>query len=65
MRLSFFKEVGQREDFLACLEHDFVGANARTRRIDDRRAREVTPEAGKRARKAAWQRPCSCTPSAA
>ena len=48
VRLSFFKEVGQREDFLACLEHDFVGANARTRRIDDRRAREVTPEAGKR-----------------
>ena len=47
VRLSFFKEVGQREDFQACLEHDFVGANARTRRIDDRRAREVTAEAGK------------------
>ncbi len=47
VRLAFFKEVGQREDFLACLEHDFVGANARTRRIDDRRAREVTAEAGK------------------
>ena len=29
------------------LEHDFVGANTRTRRIDDRRAREVTAEAGK------------------
>ena len=40
VRLSFFKEVGQREDFQPCLEHDFVGANARTRRIDDRRARE-------------------------
>ncbi len=48
VRLAFFKEVGQREDFQACLEHDFVGANARTRRIDDRRAREVTTEAGKR-----------------
>ena len=47
VRLAFFKEVGQREDFHACLEHDFVGANARTRRIDDRRAREVTSEAGK------------------
>ena len=47
VRLAFFKEVGQREDFLACLEHDFTGANARARRIDDRRAREVTTEAGK------------------
>ena len=47
VRLAFFKEVGQREDFLACLEHDFIGANARTRRIDDRRALEVTTEAGK------------------
>ena len=47
VRLAFFKEVGQREDFQACLEHDFVGANARTRRIDARRAREVTSEAGK------------------
>ena len=47
VRLAFFKEVGQREDFLACLEHDFVGANARTRRIDDRRARETTAEAGR------------------
>ncbi len=47
VRLAFFKEVGQREDFLACLEHDFVGANARTRRIDARRAREVTAEAGR------------------
>ena len=47
VRLAFFKEVGQREDFQACLQHDFVGANARSRRIDDRRAREVTAEAGK------------------
>lgn len=47
VRLAFFKEVGQREDFQPCLEHDFIGANARTRRIDDRRAREVTSEAGK------------------
>lgn len=48
VRLAFFKEVGQREDFQPCLEHDFIGANARTRRIDDRRAREMTSEAGKR-----------------
>jgi len=48
VRLAFFKEVGQREDFQACLEHDFVGVNSRTRRIDERRAREVTTEAGKR-----------------
>jgi hypothetical protein len=48
VRQAFFKEVGQREDFLACLEHDFIGASARTRRIDERRAREVPSEAGKR-----------------
>ena len=48
VRLAFFKEVGQREDFQPCLEHDFIGANARTHRIDDRRARETTSEAGKR-----------------
>ena len=47
VRLAFFKEVGQREDFQACVEHDFTGANARSRRIDDRRAKEVTAEAGK------------------
>ena len=47
VRLAFFKEVGQREDFQACVQHDFVGANARSRRIDERRAREVTAEAGK------------------
>ena len=48
VRLAFFKEVGQREDFLACLEHDFIGANARIPPIDDRRARETTAEAGQR-----------------
>ena len=48
VRLAFFKEVGQREDFQPCLEHDFIGANARARRIDDRRALETTSEAGKR-----------------
>lgn len=48
VRLAFFKEVGQQDDFQALLEHDFVGANARVRRIDERRAREVPGEAGKR-----------------
>ncbi|MYD91965.1 MAG: ATP-binding protein [Caldilineaceae bacterium SB0662_bin_9] len=47
VRLAFFKEVGQREDFQACVEHDFVGPNARSRRIDKRREREVTAEVGK------------------
>ena len=47
VRLAFFKEVGQREDLQACLEHDFVGASARARRIDERRARETSAEAGK------------------
>ena len=47
VRLAFFKEVGQREHFQACLQHDFVGANARSRRIDARRAREDTSEAGR------------------
>ena len=47
VRLAFFKEVGQREDFIACLEHDFTGANARAPRIDERRALEVTTEAGR------------------
>ena len=47
VRLAFFKEVGQREDFQPCLEHDFIGANARTRRIDDRRELETTSEIGK------------------
>ena len=48
VRLGFFKEVGQQADFQACLEHDFVGANARARRIDERRAKEFPAEAIKR-----------------
>ena len=48
VRLAFFKEVGQQADFQACLEHDFVGANARARRIDERRAKEFPTEAIKR-----------------
>ena len=48
VRLAFFKEVGQHADFQAVLEHDLVGANARTRRIDERRAKETPAEAGKR-----------------
>jgi hypothetical protein len=48
VRLAFFKEVGQQADFQACLEHDFVGANARARRIDERRAKEFPGEALKR-----------------
>jgi len=48
VRLAFFKEVGQQADFQAVLEHDLVGANARARRVDDRRAKEVPSEAIKR-----------------
>ncbi len=48
VRLAFFKEVGQQADFHACLEHDFIGANARARRIDERRAKEFPGEAIKR-----------------
>lgn len=48
VRLAFFKEVGQQADFQAVLEHDLVGANARARRIDERRAKEHPSEAGKR-----------------
>lgn len=48
VRLSFFKEVGQQADFQAVLEHDLVGANARARRIDERRAKEIPAETGKR-----------------
>jgi len=48
VRLAFFKEVGQQADFQAVLEHDLIGANARARRIDERRAKEVPAEAGKR-----------------
>jgi hypothetical protein len=48
VRLAFFKEVGQQADFQAVLEHDFVGANARAKRIDDRRAKENPSEAIRR-----------------
>ncbi len=48
VRQAFFKEVGQQADFQAVLEHDFLGPNARVRRIDERRAKEVPSEAGKR-----------------
>src|SRR5579864_965977 len=48
VRLAFFKEVGQQPDFQAVLEHDLIGANARARRIDDRRAKESPSETGKR-----------------
>lgn len=48
VRQAFFKEVGQQSDFQAVLEHDLIGANARARRIDDRRARENPQEAGRR-----------------
>lgn len=34
VRNAFFTEVGQREPYQAVLEHDFIGANARVRRID-------------------------------
>ncbi len=44
VRLAFFKEVGQQADFQAVLEHDFIGANARARRIDERRAKENSAE---------------------
>jgi len=49
VRLAFFKEVGQQADYQAVLEHDLIGANARARRIDDRRAKESPSEIGKRA----------------
>ncbi|MGA7794652.1 MAG: DUF499 domain-containing protein, partial [Candidatus Acidiferrales bacterium] len=49
VRLAFFKEVGQQPDFQAVLEHDLIGANARARRIDDRRGKESPSETGKRA----------------
>lgn len=48
VRLAFFKEVGQQPDFQAVLEHDLIGANARARRIDERRAKESPSETGKR-----------------
>jgi Protein of unknown function (DUF499) len=49
VRLAFFKEVGQQADYQAVLEHDLIGANARARRIDDRRSKESPSETGKRA----------------
>jgi hypothetical protein len=48
VRLAFFKEVGQQSDFQAVLEHDLVGANARSRRVDERRAKENPTEAIRR-----------------
>jgi hypothetical protein len=48
VRLAFFKEVGQQADFQAVLEHDLIGANARAKRIDDRRTKESPSETGKR-----------------
>ena len=48
VRLAFFEEVGQQADFQAVLEHDLVGANARARLVDERRAKEVPSEATKR-----------------
>lgn len=49
VRQAFFKEVGQQSDFQACLEHDFIGANARARRIDERRVKETPSETGRNA----------------
>jgi hypothetical protein len=37
---AFFTEVGQREPFRAVLQRDFLGPNARIRRIDERLSRE-------------------------
>lgn len=48
VRLAFFKEVGQQADFQAVLEHDLIGANARAKRIDERRAKENPKETGKK-----------------
>ncbi|MCJ7543598.1 MAG: ATP-binding protein [Phycisphaerae bacterium] len=48
VRLAFFKEVGQQADYQAVLEHDLMGANARARQIDERRAKEVPSQALKR-----------------
>jgi hypothetical protein len=47
VRLAFFKEVGQQADFHAVLEHDLIGVNARSKRIDARRAKENPAETGK------------------
>jgi hypothetical protein len=40
VRNAFFTEVGQREPFQAVLEHDFTGANARVKRIDNQLAEQ-------------------------
>lgn len=44
VRNAFFSEViaeaGQRDQYQAVLEHDFIGSNARVKRIDSRLARE-------------------------
>ncbi len=45
---AFFTEVGQREPFKAVLERDFLSANARVRRMDDRLAREYPNLSGVR-----------------
>jgi hypothetical protein len=37
---AFFTEVGQREPFKAVLQRDFLGPNARVKRIDEQLARE-------------------------
>ena len=37
---AFFTEVGQRESFNAVIQRDFLGPNARVKRIDERLARE-------------------------
>ncbi len=37
---AFFTEVGQREPFTAVLQRDFLGPNARIKRIDERLGRE-------------------------
>jgi len=40
VRNAFFTEVGQREPFQAVLEHDFTGANARIKKIDNQLAEQ-------------------------
>ena len=64
VRLAFFKEVGQQADFQAVLEHDLIGANARAKRIDARRAQENPKEVVSNP-PPAWSRLSSCILSAA
>ncbi len=40
VRNAFFTEVGQREPFQSVLEHDFIGPNARVKRIDKQLAEQ-------------------------